>query len=150
MPAWQRYNGHFYQPAASALKAAVSNSAHIVIISGGYGLVRAEENICDYERKLRCSDWPNHVIEEALVNEAIRVGAKNVVAFAPRTSQYAKVIKRTRWGSVGPQRALLVTHESHVRVGQSEVLRDLGSAFSCFWNNKLEAFPDNVKVKELM
>jgi hypothetical protein len=65
MPAWQRYNGFFYQPAASALKDAVSNGAHIVMISGGYGVVRAEEIICDYEKELSRSDWPDHVLEEA-------------------------------------------------------------------------------------
>lgn len=149
MPAWLRNNGFFYQPAASSLKEAVSQGAHIVIISGGYGIVRAEEYIGDYDMKMSCSDWPDRVLEETLIHEAIRVGAKNVVAFASRSSDYATVIKGTRWSDAGIERALLVTHEPPVRVGQREILEDLGRAFSGFWNEQFATIPANVKVKAL-
>ena len=42
LPAWRRYTGTFYQHARPALADAVA-TGHVVIISGGYGIARADE-----------------------------------------------------------------------------------------------------------
>ena len=42
LPAWRRYTGTFYQHARPALADAVA-TGHVVIISGGYGIVRGDE-----------------------------------------------------------------------------------------------------------
>jgi hypothetical protein len=44
LPSWRRYTGTFYQHGRPALGGAVA-AAHVVIISGGYGIVRADEPI---------------------------------------------------------------------------------------------------------
>ncbi|MGP4030051.1 DUF7662 domain-containing protein [Actinomadura sp. 3N407] len=44
MPAWRRYSGHFYAAADAALRDAVSSDASLIILSGGYGLLRANES----------------------------------------------------------------------------------------------------------
>ena len=149
MPAWLRYTGGFYRSVGSTLANAVNGGAHVAILSGGYGLVRAEENIGIYEKQLKPTDWPAGVLEDALVEEAIRVGAKSVVAFAASTTGYAQIVRSTRWNRAGIDRAVLVT--AHVVGGgaMSKVPRDLGLAFAAFWNAEPEAYPSSIRVEEL-
>jgi hypothetical protein len=49
MPAWRRYDGMFYRYASAALHEAAENG-NVVIISGGYGVARAQELIGWYEK----------------------------------------------------------------------------------------------------
>ena len=49
LPAWQRYSGTLYQIAAPVLVQALTSGAHILILSGGYGAVLADEPIGWYE-----------------------------------------------------------------------------------------------------
>jgi hypothetical protein len=78
MPAWQRYTGGFYQSAGSSLADAMSAGAHVAILSGGYGVVRADEAIGTYDKELKPADWPGDILENALTSEAIRIGAQHV------------------------------------------------------------------------
>jgi hypothetical protein len=58
LPAWRRYGrGQFYVQAREVL-ADAAERGHIVIISGGYGLVRANEYIGDYNFIYRPAVWP--------------------------------------------------------------------------------------------
>ncbi|MBK8961047.1 MAG: MarR family transcriptional regulator [Proteobacteria bacterium] len=61
MPAWQRYAGTFYAAANKALVDAVAIGLHVLILSGGYGLVTAGEAIGNYamrlNRRLRPAEW---------------------------------------------------------------------------------------------
>lgn len=150
MPAWQRYNGHFYDATQSSLHDAVSANAHIAILSGGYGVVRAEEEIGWYERPMRKSEWPRGLIEAALISEALRVGAKQVVAFAARTSDYAKIIKSARWREAGIERAVLLTSQSTDGGAMRKVPQDLGRAFQAFWLETPELYPVDIWCEELM
>lgn len=150
MPAWQRYTGYFYQAAKSSLPNAVSANANIAILSGGYGVVHPEEPIGWYDRMLKKKDWPTHVLERALIAEAMRVGAQDVVAFAAKSSPYATIIRRTEWQRAGIRRAVLVTVDG-VSGGNArrEVPRALGAAFSTFWSG-LHEYPTGVHLEELM
>ncbi len=149
MPAWLRYTGTFYKSAVPTLANAIESGAHIVILSGGYGLVRADENIGTYEKQLKPADWPAGVLEEALLAEAIRVGAKSVVAFAASTTGYAQIVRSTPWNRAGIDRAVLVTTYG-IQVGAMyKVPRDLGLAFAAFWNGESETYPTSIRVEEL-
>lgn len=57
LPAWRPYTGTFYQHARPALAAAV-RAGHLIIISGGHGIVHADEPIGCYDKQLRLADWP--------------------------------------------------------------------------------------------
>ena len=57
LPAWQRYEGTFYQHARAALADAAA-TGNTVILSGGYGVAHATELIGWYDKVLRLSDWP--------------------------------------------------------------------------------------------
>ncbi len=149
MPAWQRYNGGFYRNAGLALTNAVASEANLAILSGGYGVIRANEYIGWYDRKLRPADWPTGVLEEALLAEASRVGAQNIVAFHAEKGDYADVIRRTPWRSIGIQRAVLVTVPGAGKGATSTVPRDLGLAFRAFWNKQSDGYPTSIRVEEL-
>lgn len=149
MPAWQRYTGGLYEAAGSSLSDAVSAGANIAILSGGYGVVHADEDIGWYDRMLKKSDWPNHVLVDALIAEAIRIGAQNVVAFAARTTDYAKIIRSKRWHEAGIRRAVLVTSRREGGGAMSKVPPDLGAAFAAFWSRRPEEYPADIWCEEL-
>jgi hypothetical protein len=149
MPAWQRYTGSFYQSAGSALAEAVSVGAHVAILSGGYGVVHADEAIGWYDRQLNPAEWPPGVLEDALISEAARVGAQDVVAFVARTTGYARIIRRTPWRRAGIRRAVLVTVISSGGGAMVKVPRDLGIAFRAFWSGLPDAYPTGMRVEEL-
>jgi hypothetical protein len=137
LPAWQRYEGRFYraQGVRAALEAA-SREGHVVIISGGYGLVRADECIGDYERKLCMKDWVGadgqpDLLQTLLRTEARDAHAKAVVAFVPGTTTYATVVRGACWSTVGIP-AYLVRAP---RAGNGALPR-LGQAFAAFWDRK--------------
>lgn len=147
LPAWRRYAGHFYRNAGDAVPEAIANG-RVAILSGGYGIVRGDEPIAYYDRKLRLSDWPAGILEHALTGEAHRLKVTSVVAFVSATSDYAKLLRRTRWADDGID-ALLVTIEG-VSVGaQREVPRRLAQAFSAFWRRSPGDYPQGLVVERL-
>jgi len=148
-PAWQRYQGGFYKAAGFSLSRAVSGGANIAILSGGYGVVRASEEIGWYDRALKKSDWRRGLLEETLISEALRVDAKEVVAFAARTSEYAKIIKHTPWRQAGIRRAVLVTSTRIGGGAMRKVPADLGFAFRAFWYQHSEEYPADISCEEL-
>lgn len=151
MPAWQRYTGYFYKEAESCLKNAVFSGAHIAILSGAYGVVHAEEPIGRYNKELKKKkkDWPDGVIQEALISEATRVNARDVVAFAANSTDYAKFIRSASWESAGIRRAVLVTVGPVRGNPRQEVPQALGAAFCAFWSRSDE-YPINIRLEELM
>jgi hypothetical protein len=147
LPAWRRYTGAFYQHAGPALADAVARG-HVVIISGGYGIIRADESIGWYDKVLQLADWPVGLLESTLVSEAERCGAHTVVAFASAATEYARLLRRTPWPRAGID-ARLVTITG-VREGAiSEVPRRLGQAFSAFWNRQHGNYPPGTTAELL-
>jgi len=147
LPAWRRYTGAFYQYARPALADAVARG-QVVIISGGYGIARGDEPIGWYDKVLQLADWPAGLLESALVTEAQRCGAATVVAFAPVSTDYAKLLRRTRWLQAGID-ARLVTITSVTGGAMGEVPRRLGQAFSAFWNRQHVSYPPGITVELL-
>jgi hypothetical protein len=145
LPAWQRYTGHFYQNARPAFAEAVA-AGNVVIISGGYGLVRADEPIVWYEREFKLAEWPDGLLSSLLAAEAQRTGT--VVAFASRTSEYARLVRRTRWHRAGVT-GLLVTITGGIAGARTEVPRRLGQAFTAFWDQAHDRYPAGTIVEHL-
>ena len=108
MPAWQRYAGELYSMAVTEIAAAVDVHLPLVILSGGYGLVLAEEPIGVYDRSFRPGDWPTGLLEECLVSVATSLKCQAAMAFCASSTGYAKVVRRAKWGDAG-LRATLVS-----------------------------------------
>lgn len=101
LPAWHRYTGTLHKAANKRLAAAVIAHVPMLIVSGGYGVVLAEESIGWYNRRFSLHDWPPQILEECLAAVTESLHVQRVVAFCARTTEYAKLIRRTRWPKDG-------------------------------------------------
>ena len=97
LPAAERYTGTLYQAAGDALDVLARAGAGILIISGGYGVVRPSEAIGWYDQEFRNSMWPNGVVARCLATYADAANAKAVVGLLSGTTQYARVFRSVRW-----------------------------------------------------
>jgi hypothetical protein len=145
LPACERYTGNFYGAAGPALGGAAAAAAHVVILSGGYGIVTAAELIGWYERKLSSGDWPLGLLGRELMRYALSRGLRRVVAFAAASSPYATVVREAPWAAAGVESVLLVTAEAPGGGAQVVVPRDPGRAFAACWAGS-ESVPDTVRV----
>ncbi|MEW2504519.1 hypothetical protein AB0878_29045 [Amycolatopsis sp. NPDC047767] len=139
LPAWQRYSGHFYRNVGDALPDAAA-SGRLLILSGGYGVARAEEPIAYYDRKLRLRDWPPGTLEDAIRYEVDRLGARRVLGFVSSSADYAKLLRRVPW----EVEATLVTIDFHGGGAQVEVPKRLAHAFAAAWRREPERMPPGV------
>ena len=107
LPAAERYIGTLYQAAGDALDVLAGSGADLLIISGGYGVVRPSEPIGWYDQEFRNAMWPNGVVARCLAAYADATGATAVIGVLSATTQYARVFRSVRW----PDR---VDHVLHV------------------------------------
>ena len=126
-PAWQRYSGRFYQAADGALAEAVRRRVHLLILSGGYGVVLAGEPIGLYDAMLKTSWWPERVLECVLAGYAWRHRLKCMRAFVSRTTSYRQVVERAEWKAAGMNDAVLLMPAGG---SQDSVSRAQGEAFA--------------------
>ena len=131
MEAAQRYDGEFFRASAEALHRMRDRGQHVLILSGGYGVVRATEPISWYERRFRLSDWPRGLLEGVLCEYVRRHKLRYVVGFLSRTSDYSKLTERVQWATVGIDLALLVRPITEGRGGALRLVPSaLGQAFA--------------------
>lgn len=97
LPAAERYEGAFYTAGRSAIKNLADQGARVLIISGGYGLVLANESIGMYEQVFRPAMWPTRLIERCLAGFAEENGVRQVIGVLSATTGYSTVFRRTRW-----------------------------------------------------
>ena len=97
VPAAERYTGYLYQAAGSTFDDFIAAGAHVVIISGGYGVVLAEEPIGWYEQQFRNSMWPNGLVGRSLAAYAEEVNANTIVGLFSATTEYWKAFRKTQW-----------------------------------------------------
>lgn len=97
-PAWCLYDGIAYRAAAPALGEAVRQGAHILILSGGYGVVHAKEQIGRYERVFDARDWSDGLIGEVLTAYADLHGLTSYVGLVSGSTGYAEALRRA-WSS---------------------------------------------------
>ena len=149
MPAWKRYTGTFYETCRPTLTRAITADANIVIISGGYGVVTAREPIGWYEKKMKLSDWqPDGVLERSLLEWAHNTHAESVIAFVSTSGDYALLIRRTAWESLGVP-TYLVTARVTGGGAMVRVPRGLGRAFTAYWDGTPFGGPNDISVERL-
>lgn len=112
VPAWQRYRGTLYEVAGPTLGKMVDGGRHVLILSGGYGVVLANEPIGNYDARFKASLWPRGVIEDALSAYALRHRLKHVRAIVSATTAYRKIVERTDWQAAGVEDAILITPQT--------------------------------------
>lgn len=112
LPAWQRYNGALYKAGRQAIGDLMQAGAHVLILSGGYGAVRATEAIGYYEARLTPSWWPGHILQRVLITYAQRNSISAVRAVVSATGPYVRVLQRVRWREAGIDDAVLLTPEA--------------------------------------
>ena len=108
LPAIERYAGHLYVAARPAFTGLSRSGAAVLIVSGGYGIVLAREQIGTYDLAYRASLWPKGLIGRCLAEYAESVRAKTVVGLFSKTTQYAKILRRAPWTG---RRVFLITPE---------------------------------------
>jgi hypothetical protein len=96
MPAFQRYTGALYEAAGESVVEALREGWAILILSGGYGIVTADEPIGYYDARFELKRWPADLIGKVIVEYAADRGRSSVIALAGRSTPYAEVIRRIR------------------------------------------------------
>ena len=139
LPAWRRYTGHFYQASAASLADAAAGDVPMIIISGGYGVVLANEPIGMYGQRFSLSDWPSGLLERCLLALAEHFGVTQVVSFCARTTGYSKLLRRVSWGTGGIDAIAISPYLEHPGGAQVFVPRASGEAFSAFSQGRLPA-----------
>lgn len=138
LSAMRRYTGYFYDAAHAALQRAATHPQLLVILSGGYGLVRSDEPIRYYNARYHASWWPDQVVERALAAYARQLGVRGMVALLPATTHYAEVVRRTDWAGVGLELAVLASPDARGRDGaQRAVPKAAGEAYTAFLHHDL-------------
>jgi hypothetical protein len=138
MPAWCRYNGSLYRAAHDALSDLLREGMHIIILSGGYGAVLADEPIGDYNAALKPSWWPNRLLSRILLAYANNHGITSVRAFASVTSPYFRVLNAIRWSEASITDALLLAPKAQPG-GTLKSPASLGEALIALRNRDLRA-----------
>ena len=111
IPAWQRYNGSLYQASRDAIESALDRGVHMIIVSGGYGLVLAAEPIGYYEAVFKTSWWPARLLDEVLIEYLRQHKLRALCAIASASTGYARLLRRVNWHLAGLESAVLLTPE---------------------------------------
>ena len=109
------------------LAEAVKQRLHVLILSGGYGVLLAGEPIGLYDVQLKTSWWPERVLECVLAGYARRHRLRCMRAFVSRTTSYRKIVERANWKEAGVDDAVLLMPEYG---SQDSVSRTQGEAFA--------------------
>jgi hypothetical protein len=112
MPTWQRYTGSLYRIGGRALESLIRRDCHVLVLSGGYGVVLATELIGYYEAVLNLKWWPNRLLERVIEAYLATHHLPSARAFASRTTAYQKVIRGVSWRAAGVGDALLFTPDA--------------------------------------
>jgi hypothetical protein len=140
LPARYRYHGKLYRAAGKTLDDLREVGAHILILSGGYGLVLATELIGYYDAALNLSWWPHGILERCFIAYAQHHGISSVRAFASETGPYTKLLRRVLWRKADVKDALLIVPQggsSHTSpASQGEAIRALhDGALTTHWRS---------------
>ena len=122
VPAWQRYDGSFYQSARDALARAVEKQLHLLILSGGYGVLLASEPIGSYNAPLNRCWWPEDVLEDVLAGYARHHRLKRLRAFIPAKNgywSYREIVERVDWRKAGVDDNVIFTPGDGRQAGEA-------------------------------
>lgn len=141
MLGWKRYDGYFYRAARGVLARGLAdgNVRHLLITSGGYGLLLAEEPIGNYTARLDLSKWPSGLLHKVLTQYAKSAGINDVRAFAPASGDDAVLINETPWHLADiRQGRLYIPIGAYGSGAQVKVPRAEGEAFAALLTGHLK------------
>jgi hypothetical protein len=128
MPALRRYTGSLYVAAADKLEAALAERLpHLLILSGGYGIVHARDPIGWYERHFRPRDWPSGLLADVIAAYANQYRLSRARVFAAGTTPYARFLEKVPWNAIGLTDVILYSPE-RTTGAQKKAPRSLGEA----------------------
>lgn len=136
LPAWRRYAGTFYTAAGRALRAAIDADLRLLILSGGYGVVKATEPIGVYSMPLSLGAWPPELLKQVLLAYATRHNLSRMRAFVSQSTGYYRLVAQTPWRQAGVTDAIALTPES-ARGAMVKAPRAQGEAFAAFLDGTL-------------
>jgi hypothetical protein len=137
MPAYLRYSGQLYEHGSTSIGGAVAAGQRVLIVSGGYGLLLADEPIGMYEKRFALSDWPGSLLEGCILDYARHEGIRSVIAVMSSTTDYAKLIRRVNWRRAGLE-ATIVSPVAHGGGALAKVPRAQGQAIAALINTGLD------------
>jgi hypothetical protein len=138
VPAAARYSGTFWRVAGPMARTLASRGAHLVVLSGGYGVVDAREPIAGYDAVFKRSNWPSGLIERCLIEYCRTHGLVTAIGFLAASTQYAQVMGATPWSTVGVKGLVVSVNIGHRGGAQVLVPRGLGEAFTAYVCGQLE------------
>ena len=109
LPAKERYIGAFYKAAEHALSYRDNREHHVIILSGGYGLLQADEPIGIYDAVFRPAWWPRGLVQRVLLAYAKRHDLAHVRAFVAASTAYRRVMESVSWHGSDIEDAILVS-----------------------------------------
>lgn len=137
MPAYLRYSGQLYEHGSTSIGRAVAAGQRVLIVSGGYGLLLADEPIGMYEKRFALFDWPGGLLEGCILDYARHEGIRSVIAVMSSTTDYAKLIRRVNWRRAGLE-ATLVSPVAHGGGAMVKVPRAQGQAVAALIKTGLD------------
>jgi hypothetical protein len=105
MPAYLRYHGQLYQQCSASIGRVITTGQRVLIVSGGYGLLVADEPIGLYDKRFALSDWPMGLLETCIEDYTRHEEIRSVIAVMSDTTGYAKLVRSVNW-----KRAALTTN----------------------------------------
>ena len=121
------YDGMVYRTGASGVRSLMSRGATVLIISGGYGLVFADETIGSYSQVFRPSMWQRQLVGRCISALAEARKVTHVVGLLSASTDYSKVFVAAPWNDrIGAVQ--LLTPERTTKGAQVKAPRAQGEA----------------------
>ena len=136
--AWRRYDGHLYKAAREELRNALDNEMHILILSGGYGVLLANEPIGIYQARLTLAWWPKGLLEEVIASYTRRHKLKRVIGVVSSTTSYRNLLKRVDWRSTDADEVVFLMPEPIRGGAMVKAPRSQGEAVSALISGKFD------------
>ncbi len=121
----ERYCGSLYKTAGSQLAYVEKAGAGLAVVSGGYGVVLAGEQIGWYNQRFDESMWPNELVGRCLAAYAEAIQARTVIGLFGKTTPYPNAFRSVKWPA-DIHEARLVSPEIRGRGALVKVPRAIG------------------------
>lgn len=110
LPAYRRYGeGSLWKGGGPPLSEAIQRGAsHVLILSGGYGVLRWDDPIGHYDSDLRREEWPSDLLESVIADYAQRNRIQTAIGlFNGRFPSYSGLFRSALSSSSVPEVVLL-------------------------------------------
>lgn len=127
MPAYRRFKGTLYEQCSESLGKGINAGQKILIVTGAYGVVVANEPIGFYERQFSLSDWQPGLLGRCIIDYIKHSNIKTVIAVASFSTSTATLIRSIKWKLAGVEACLVTPNASGAGV-LTKVPRTQGEA----------------------